>query len=432
MQLKRYLAWMLAALFALLPAAGLAAENRDTQITTTLPEEHTITVVCGAGGAVRVNGTVYTGETMFSVKRLSAFELEVVADTGYYLNNVVLHPDGGMSITGSNTVTIDSVYEDKSLTLVFMQSTPGTTVEPTPTPTATTAAPGSNVLYEEYLGTGKGLRELEIVFDGDYQRMDYDFLPVFYGEQQQGDNLLLVRAHPDQNGEIQRRSLLLTGTQLARLWQDKGLQYLQFCNGEASARLRIEELLTADMAKRIDLLSRGEGMNPEDLAALLPEVELTADQLRNLRLEVRITPEEPDEEALRRGYQVEIYLWYGDAQVEISQWIPSLEICMAAEELQRDQEREEFVAAFAVTATDEDGSTTWLDSELRMFPVDRTDDLPDEAECFEGSVPLDDGAMVIAYDPNVPVAPYRCYALCADWAGNAVYRLEERLTPAQP
>ena len=41
---------MLAALFALLPVAGLSADNRDTQITTTLPEEHTITVVCGAGG----------------------------------------------------------------------------------------------------------------------------------------------------------------------------------------------------------------------------------------------------------------------------------------------------------------------------------------------------------------------------------------------
>ena len=52
--LKKYLAWILAALCALMPVAGLAAENRDTQLTTTLPREHTITVVCGAGGAVRV------------------------------------------------------------------------------------------------------------------------------------------------------------------------------------------------------------------------------------------------------------------------------------------------------------------------------------------------------------------------------------------
>ena len=49
--LKKYLAWILAALCALMPVAGLAAENRDTQLTTTLPREHTITVVCGAGGA---------------------------------------------------------------------------------------------------------------------------------------------------------------------------------------------------------------------------------------------------------------------------------------------------------------------------------------------------------------------------------------------
>ena len=48
--MKKYLAWILAALCALMPVAGLAAENRDTQLTTTLPREHTITVVRGARG----------------------------------------------------------------------------------------------------------------------------------------------------------------------------------------------------------------------------------------------------------------------------------------------------------------------------------------------------------------------------------------------
>ena len=59
--LRKYLAWILAALCAFLPATALGVENRHTQITTTLPRAHTITVVCGEGGAVRVGETVYTG-----------------------------------------------------------------------------------------------------------------------------------------------------------------------------------------------------------------------------------------------------------------------------------------------------------------------------------------------------------------------------------
>ena len=118
--LKKYLAWILAALCALLPVAGLAAENRDTQLTTTLPREHTITVVCGAGGAVRVNGTVYTGEKVFTVDRLSAFVLEAVPDAGYRLSQVMAQPSGGVNISG-NTVSIGSVYEDKTLTLSFVR-----------------------------------------------------------------------------------------------------------------------------------------------------------------------------------------------------------------------------------------------------------------------------------------------------------------------
>ena len=61
-----------------------------------------------------------------------------------------------------------------------------------------------NVLYDNYLGTGKGLGELEIVYDSEYLHKDYELLPLFYGEAQSEDNLLLVYAHPDENGETVR------------------------------------------------------------------------------------------------------------------------------------------------------------------------------------------------------------------------------------
>ena len=102
--LKKYLAWILAALCALMPVAGLAAENRDTQLTTTLPREHTITVVCGAGGAVRVEGTVYTGTRTFIVDRLSAFTLEAVPDAGYQFSQVEAQPSSGVSISGNMVI----------------------------------------------------------------------------------------------------------------------------------------------------------------------------------------------------------------------------------------------------------------------------------------------------------------------------------------
>ena len=109
--MKKYLAWILAALCALMPVAGLAAENRDTQLTTTLPREHTITVVCGAGGAVRVEGTVYTGTRTFIVDRLSAFTLEAVPDAGYQFSQVEAQPSSGVSISGTVSYTHLDVYK---------------------------------------------------------------------------------------------------------------------------------------------------------------------------------------------------------------------------------------------------------------------------------------------------------------------------------
>ena len=178
------------------------------------------------------------------------------------------------------------------------------------------------------------------------------------------------------------------------------------------------------MAKRIDLFTSGEETIPEALSSL-PDVELTEAQLCSVCVEVRITPEELEDETLRQGYQVEVYLWYGDEQMEISEWIPSLHVCLAAEELQQEAERATFAAAFAVTAIDADGSERQLASVLAALPVYRMDDLPDVAEYFEGSFDREDGEIVILYNASVPVEPYRRYALCAAWAGNAVYRLAQ-------
>lgn len=444
--MRRYLVWMLAALFALLPVAGLAADNRDTQITTTLPEEHTITVVCGAGGGFRVNGTVYTGEKAFSVERLSAFELEAVPDAGYRLSQVKAQPSGSVSTSG-NMVTIGSVYEDKTLTLSFVREEPKPTPTPTPTPTLTptpTATPTptpsrtedgetdesdtstafdlpyvipkGNVLYDRYLGTGVGLSELGIVYDEAYELDEYELLAVLYEEDRAQENTLLVVAQPDEDGTYAQRSLVLSGLQLARLWQEKKIEWIELRSGDASALVRIEELLSGDAAKLIAWALRDPQAAQPDIAKNLPAVKLTVAELRNIRIEVRVTPAEAE------GYQIGVYAWYDGRQIAISELAPSLTIGLNAGEQGDEAERAGYVATHRLSATDAAGAATSLTGVLQKLPPDETAAYGVQSERFNASLEAETNVVVL-YDPEKSLDSYQRWALCADWAGEATYRL---------
>lgn len=444
--MRRYLVWMLAALFALLPVAGLAADNRDTQITTTLPEEHTITVVCGAGGGFRVNGTVYTGEKAFAVERLSAFELEAVPDAEYRLSQVKAQPSGSVSTSG-NMVTIGSVYEDKTLTLSFVREEPKPTPTPTPTPTLTptpTATPTptpsrtedgetdesdtstafdlpyvipkGNVLYDRYLGTGVGLSELGIVYDEAYELDEYELLAVLYEEDQAEVNTLLVVAQPDEDGTYAQRSLVLSGLQLARLWQEKKIEWIELRSGDASALVRIEELLSGDSAKLIAWALRDPQAAQPDIAKNLPAVKLTVAELRNIRIEVRVTPAEAE------GYQIGVYAWYDGRQIAISELAPSLTIGLNAGEQGDEAARAGYVATHRLSATDATGAATSLTGVLQKLPPDETAANGGQSERFNASLEAETNVVVL-YDPEKSLDSYQRWALCADWAGEATYRL---------
>ena len=446
--LKKYLAWILAALCALLPAAGLAAENRDTLLTTTLPREHTITVVCGAGGAVRVEGTVYTGTRTFIVDRLSAFTLEAVPDAGYRLSQVMAQPSGGVSITG-NTVSIGSVYEDKTLTLSFAreQVDPTPTVNPTPTisptatasPTATvspTASPKpqpnfdlpfvesqGNVLYDDYLGTGSGLKELGILYDEDYELDEYELLAVLNNKDWADGNMLLVIAQPEDNGSYAQHSLMLSGLQLARLWQEKQIQWIEMRNGEAGVLLRIDELLSGNVAKYVDWALRDPEAAKPEAVENLPEVELTAVQLEHVRFEVRI---EPGEEGT---YRFGVYVWFAGEQPSVAELMSSLKVCLSAGEQGGEAERNAYVEAHALSATDEMGAVEYLESALIETPVRETGGQDQLSEYFNVEIDSEEHAIVL-YDPEKSLDAYRRWSMCADWAGNVEYAEHEPHTPS--
>ena len=436
--MKKYLAWILAALCALMPVAGLAAENRDTQLTTTLPREHTITVVCGAGGAVRVEGTVYTGTRTFIVDRLSAFTLEAVPDAGYQFSQVEAQPSSGVSISG-NMVIIGSVYEGKTLTLSFVreQVNPTPAVNPTPTisPTATaspthtvsptttasptaTVSPTASPKPQPNFDLPFVESQRNVLYDEDYELDEYELLVVLNNKDWADGNMLLVIAQPEDNGSYAQHSLMLSGLQLARLWQEKQIQWIEMRNGEAGVLLRIDELLSGNVAKYVDWALRDPEAAKPEAVENLPEVELTAVQLEHVRFEVRI---EPGEEGT---YRFGVYVWFAGEQPSVAELTSSLKVCLSAGEQGGEAERNAYVEAHALSATDEMGAVEYLESALIETPVRETGGQDQLSEYFNVEIDSEEHAIVL-YDPEKSLDAYRRWSMCADWAGNVEYCLVE-------
>ena len=170
------------------------------------------------------------------------------------------------------------------------------------------------MLYDDYLGTGSGLKELGILYDEDYELDEYELLAVLNNKDWADGNMLLVIAQPEDNGSYAQHSLMLSGLQLARLWQEKQIQWIEMRSGEAGVLLRIDELLSGNVAKYVDWALRDPEAAKPEAVENLPEVELTAVQLEHVRFEVRI---EPGEEGT---YRFGVYVWFaGDV---ISEGVP--------------------------------------------------------------------------------------------------------------
>lgn len=86
-------------------------------------------------------------------------------------------------------------------------------------------------LYDRALGTGSGLEQLNIMFDGEYQPQDYQLLNVKPDNETQ-KNTVLLRACLDQNGDVARRSLILSAAQLIKLAQTQQTEQMIFENAE--------------------------------------------------------------------------------------------------------------------------------------------------------------------------------------------------------
>ena len=211
---------------------------------------------------------------------------------------------------------------------------------------------------------------------------------------------------------------MLSGLQLARLWQEKQIQWIEMRNGEAGVLLRIDELLSGNVAKYVDWALRDPEAAKPEAVENLPEVELTAVQLEHVRFEVRI---EPGEEGT---YRFGVYVWFAGEQPSVAELMSSLKVCLSAGEQGGEAERNAYVEAHALSATDEMGAVEYLESALIETPVRETGGQDQLSEYFNVEIDSEEHAIVL-YDPEKSLDAYRRWSMCADWAGNVEYCLVE-------
>lgn len=276
-------------------------------------------------------------------------------------------------------------------------------------------APTINVLYADYLGTGSGLMQLCIVFDGEYQPEDYDLLNVPSGDV----NALLVCAHPDADGTFSRRSMLLSAAQLTKLEQERQIGSLIFENGDALATLDMKDLLQGDLCKLMALLLRQEeNVSPDVLNrdwSQMPEVELSAEELEEMQLEIRIVPMELEDGA--PAYAISVWLRWNEQELEVSAMLPSLRVCMNVDAL---AEAESAHCAVGYRAENVQNFRA-LESIRIRIPEELPETQLDEAEKFSVTIP-EDGSAPDSIQNTIPLPPDRHTALAANYAGAGIYR----------
>jgi len=288
-----------------------------------------------------------------------------------------------------------------------------------------------DVLYDEHIGTGSGLDQLHVVFNAEYEPEDYELLDVFIDDEMQG-NSALVCAMPDENGNVDQRSLIFGADQLVQLAQKQETEHIIFENGAAIAEMDMNDLLGGDMAKLMALVAEGsEEITPEVLTcdwSLVEPAEMTAEKLAGIDVETRILPVESEDGMI--AYDVSVWLRWDDQELEVSSMIPSLTVAIAVDDLVTEENFETFTTQYALAyqaydadeSDDELPDIAVLPSSLLLMPDELPEHQDDTAEHFIVTIPDGENEHpVTAYNANAHLVSYRHYTLAADYAGGGTY-----------
>ncbi len=295
--------------------------------------------------------------------------------------------------------------------------------------------PVDDILHDDYLGTGDGLGQLHIVFDSDYEPEDYELLDVFIDDELQG-NSVLVCAFPDEEGNVARRSLILSVDQMVKLTQKQETEHVIFENGSAIVEMDMVDLLGGDMQKLMALILSGEEEITTETVerdwSLVEPVVIPAAQLAKIDVETRTVPVELEDGTI--CYEVSVWLRWDDHELEVSDMIPSLTVAIAVDDLVTEENFDIFTTLYTIAyqapGAEEHPEVVpeivQLPSTLLLMPDELPEHQDDTAEHFLVTIPDEEGELpVTAYDANAHLVPYRHYVLAVDYAGEGIYWVQD-------
>ena len=239
-----------------------------------------------------------------------------------------------------------------------------------------------------------------MVFDAEYEPVDFVQIPVLVsGEEQEG--ILLICASQEESGEPAQRSLILNVAQLIepqQVLQENGIGDLIFENGSAAARMNLADLTGGSMAKLMSLILSGEEITDEILQSdwtAMEDAVLTEAAYARFSLEVRIVP--VVQEDGEQGYEISVWLLCDALKLNVSDLVDSLCVLLDASRLVTEENADSCEDLYAIARKNEE-ELSLLDSVL-VLALTSSDDNAEE---------------------DAPTAVGR-YALMAPYAGEGVY-----------
>lgn len=114
-------------LLVLLTLAAPAALAEQTLLTTSVPSEHMLTVICGEGGSLIINGLTLSGSKSVTIDRQARVVIEIKPNQGFELDTVTVSSDYGISIQGSS-ITVAQMVQDITAHVSFVRTQDAYTV----------------------------------------------------------------------------------------------------------------------------------------------------------------------------------------------------------------------------------------------------------------------------------------------------------------
>jgi len=288
----------------------------------------------------------------------------------------------------------------------------------------TTTDEEATELLNELLGNPANAGSLPaIVFNADYQPESYELLNTIVEDDTIG-NSVLVCAFPNADGDVEQRSLILTAAQLAKLAEKQAVEHIIFENGDAIAEMNMVDLLEGNLAKLMRMILSGGKITPEILNqdwSAVEEAALSATELAGFDVETRIVPVEMEDGSI--VYEVSVHLRWNDQELDISDLISSLTVCIAVDKLVNEENFDTFTTLYALAyQVPEAADAMLLPGTLLLMPDELPEHQDDVAHHFIVTILEEtDEQHVTTYNPKAQLVPYRHYVLAADYAGDGIY-----------